>query len=230
MVKKARTLISELGLLNSFLYVLHSFLGKVTKGSFRIIRYYLFCQPVPIFPLLSERRGANIKIVEVTEMDTHLFADFPRPEQTIKNRFSRGGKCFSAYINNCFSGFIWLSLVPYREDEVRCIFSFQPESETAWDYDVYICPQARIGFTFPKLWQTANTYLQENGVKWTFSRISAFNSGSLQSHKRLGGKKTGSATFICLGRAELMFASSSPYVSISLSENSAPNILLTVGN
>ena len=38
----------------------------------------------------------------------------------------------------------------------------------------------------PDLWGKANQHLRNEGVEWSFSRISAFNPGSLHAHSKLG--------------------------------------------
>lgn len=228
MLSKLHKLAQELGWLNGLLYSLHVGLGKVTRGHFRIIKYYLYYQPIPETPLLPPSRGKQIEIKTVSANDTVLFSDFPRPLHVIERRFSQLGQCLAAYLKGSFVGYIWFSQVDYHEDEVRCLFAPRPLEQTAWDYDVYIKPSARLGFTFPKLWQSVNEHLTHQGVKWTFSRISAFNKESLASHQRLGAKRLGTATFVCLGTWQLMLASQAPYVHLSITQQQIPQLLLPI--
>jgi hypothetical protein len=58
-----------------------------------------------------------------------------------------------------------------------------PSGKAVWDFDVYVVPAYRLGYTFLKLWDTANAHLRSLGVRWTLSRISAFNAGSLSSQQ-----------------------------------------------
>jgi hypothetical protein len=203
-------------------------LGRITRGRFRIVKYYLYRQPVAVKTIIPERRGKNITVRQIDPTDSNAFADFPRPGTVIGQRFGQGAVCFAAYIEDRFVGYVWLNLGDYTEDEVRCIFSPQPEDTTAWDYDVYVEPSARNGFIFPKLWQAANDYLNHSGVAWSLSRISAFNVQSQRSHERLGARANGSATFICLGRTELMIAGHPPYVHVSIMGGKTPIMRIDV--
>ncbi|WP_163834590.1 GNAT family N-acetyltransferase [Spartinivicinus ruber] len=228
MLVKFRKLTQELGWLNGLLYLLHTSLNKLTIGRFRIIKYYLYYQPIPETPLLPPNRGKQIEIKTITADDTGCFEHFPRPLTVIKRRFAEQGQCFAAYLKGNFVGYIWISQVDYPEDEVRCLFSPRPVEQTAWDYDVYITPAARLGFAFPKLWQSVNEYLSQQGVKWTLCRISAFNTGSLASHQRLGATRMGAVTFICIGSWQLMLASHAPYIHLSISQRHTPQLLLPI--
>jgi len=112
----------------------------------------------------------------------------------------------------------------YSEDVVRARYLLPPSGKTAWDFDVYVVPEERLGFTFPRLWDTAYEYLREKGIRWSLSRISAFNPASLAAHRRLGARRIGSATFLLLGGAQLMLSSFRPYLHLSL-RRSVPAVL-----
>ena len=90
-----------------------------------------------------------------------------------------------------------------------------------------ICrPEHRNGLGFARLWDEANNLLRQRGVAVSWSRISAFNPGSLASHKRLGAKIVGSATFLKIGMAQFMIASGPPYLHCSLSKKDVPSLVL----
>jgi hypothetical protein len=110
----------------------------------------------------------------------------------------------------------------YEEDDVRCLFVLEPAGEASWDFDVFVDPTARLGFAFLRLWDEANRLLSSEGVKWSISRISAFNVGSLASHRRLGLRRIASAVFVCVGPVQLMFATCRPYVHLALGAASRP--------
>ena len=122
---------------------------------------------------------------------------------------------------------LWLCLGPYDEDEVRCRFVCEPEENTVWDFDVYVCPEARAGFVFARLWDEANAFLGKRGIAWSISRISAFNPGSLASHAGLGARRTAAATYLKLGRWQIMVADVPPYVHLSTDPVSVPRLRVT---
>lgn len=230
MLKKLSTTVSEMGLLDTFIKIVHLFLAKITFGKGRIIKYAFFAQPVGIKELLPLHRGKQIEIRQISAAEIHALKEFPREINAIKKRFEQGGICLAAYIKGNFSGYIWFNLHDYREDEVKCIYSPWPEKETAWDYDIYIKPSVRLGFVFAKLWDSANAQMAKQGIRWTLSRISVFNQASLLSHQRIGAEKIGTATFICLGSLQLMLATVSPYICLSIGETNIPKIIFKMRN
>lgn len=213
----------ELGWFNTSLYGLNRLLGRVSKGRLRLYRYYLTAQPVAASALLPSGRGRKIEIRLIQEQD-EIIAQFPRPPGVIQARFKQNAKCLVASKEQRFIGFLWF--LPgnhhYQEDEVRARYIPLPAERTAWDFDVYVEPDFRIGLTFLRLWDEANRILRENGVQWSCSRISAFNAGSLASHGRLGTLFLGSAIFFCAGRWQVSFASISPYFHLSSCPSSFP--------
>jgi hypothetical protein len=110
-------------------------------------------------------------------------------------------------------GFLWLLLGSYQEDEVRARYTPLPKDRAAWNLDVYVEPNFRLGFTFLRLWNEANKLLTTLGVSWTCSRISAFNTGSLTPTRTLGHSLWG-ALFFYAGRWQITLASI-PLISIS---------------
>ena len=123
-------------------------------------------------------------------------------------------------------GFLWLLLGSYQEDEVRARYVPLPTGRAAWDFDVYVAPESRLGLTFPRLWDGANGVLRENDMLWSCSRISPFNVGSLAAHARLGTLSLGSAIFLCAGRWQITFASIPPYFHLSSHPGSFPEFRL----
>jgi hypothetical protein len=92
----------------------------------------------------------------------------------------------------------------------------------SWDFDVYLRPDQRLGPGFARLWDTANAYLRERGVRWSVSRISAFNPRSLAAHARLGTRRIGSAIFLCLGRLQVALSSIPPHIHFSHGPSRVP--------
>ena len=151
----------------------------------------------------------------------------PLDAKVLDFRFGQDAVCFGAFQADEMVGRIWLCLGPYLEDEVRCRFCPQPAGKASWDFDVYIRPDLRTGLVFARLWDTANGFMRDRGVTWSFSRISAFKPRSLASHSRLGARTIGTATFLCAGRWQVMVSCLRPYLFISSGPRSVPEILLS---
>jgi hypothetical protein len=91
---------------------------------------------------------------------------------------------------------------------------------------VYVEPEFRAGRSFACLWEAANAHLAAHGIRWSLSRISAFNPGSLAAHRRLGIRKLRSASFLCLGGKQLALFGRPPFIHLSLNEGSRPLLRL----
>lgn len=198
---------------------------KISKGQFRLYRYYFIAQPVARTPLLPAGRGKTIQVKPAYEHD-EMIGQFPRPATVIRERFKQGARCLVALKEEQFIGFLWLLLGSYQEDEVRARYTPLPAGKAAWDFDVYVAPEFRVGLTFPRLWDTANQVLIENNILWSCSRVSAYNTGSLGAHARLGALSAGSAIFLRAGRWQVTLASISPYFHLSSHAGSFPEFRL----
>lgn len=199
---KLKRTFDELGLANGALYLADRVLQRLSGGRARIIRYQFFAQPVPQTAPPPATGKCQVHIVSA---DDPIVREFPRPPQVIARRFADGATCFVAQMGERFAGFLWIARDAYEEDEVRCRFELVPASICAWDFDVYVEPDFRIGRSFSRLWQTANAHLAAQGVQWSLSRISAFNPASLAAHRRLGIRPLSTATFIVLGPVQISF-------------------------
>lgn len=188
----------------------------------RIVRYCLVAQPVPEQPLLS-RPDPNTSIHRVLSGDP-LITKFPRATEIIEMRLARGDICLAATVKGQFAGFLWVAFNAYDEDEVRCRYELRGE-EISWDYDVHVEPQFRLGRTFLRLWDAANDLLRDRGIRWSMSRISSFNSTSLNSHARLGTRPLCTASFIILGPLQISFIGKSKW-HLSLPKSSRPKLIL----
>lgn len=215
----------QLGWGNGLLYLGSRVLERLSAGRARIVRYYLVAQPVPRRPEPSCRPSARDPIAFVEAADP-LAGSFPRPPQVIARRFRDGDRCLMARSGDRFTGFLWLARGAYEEDEVRCRYELVDPATCVWDYDVYVEPEFRVGRTFARLWDAANRHLADGGVRWSFSRISAFNPGSLQAHGRMGLERLFSATFLCLGSVQIALIGAAPYLHLSLSPRSRPTLQL----
>ncbi len=216
--------IQQLGVTDGILYLLAAGFGKISKHV-KIHKYYVVFQPVPDKAMLSKNRGKDIMIRPIGPSDP-IRSQFPRPEAVIEDRFRQGAVCLCAEKRGEFLGFIWLILGQYEEDEVRCLFKPVPADKVAWDFDVYVDPDHRFGFTFVKLWDAAFEWMRSRGVQGCMSRISAFNPDSLRSHKRMGAHELSSLVFVVLGRFQLLLRPMRPWFQVSLGADSRPTLLI----
>ena len=217
--------IEQLGWLNGCLYALSRTLAGASGGRVRIHKYYFVAQPVQKTPWLPGRRGQSFEVREVAEADP-LVRLFPRPARAAPLRFGQGAVCFAALRKGALAGFLWLTLGPYQEDEVRCRYVPLPAHESAWDFDVYVEPEHRNGIVFLRLWDEANRFLAAHGIRWSLSRISAFNAGSILSHARMQARRIGTAIFLSVGPWQIAASTASPRFHVSTREASFPTYVL----
>ncbi|ADE16267.1 conserved hypothetical protein [Nitrosococcus halophilus Nc 4] len=224
-MRKLIALGAEIGWWNALLYGIHLVLSRYFRGA-DLFKYYLVAQPVGKKPNLPPHRGRSIQVRLVPEEDGVVKA-FPRPQAAIRDRYQQGAVCLGAFNDDTLVGYLWLILDSYDEDEVRCRFVLEPLGEVAWDFDVYVRPDYRSSLVFARLWDEANGYLRERGIRWTLSRVSAFNRMSRESHRRLGAVDVGSALFLVMGGRQLMFSTCRPYLHISSGSASIPVVRVT---
>lgn len=215
----------QLGWLNGCLLALDRLLARLSGGRARLYKYYFVAQPVAVKRWLPPQRGANLEIRRVTSTDS-VIAEFPRPAAAARYRFGQDAICLAEFKAGAFVGFIWFTLGPYLEDEVRCRYVPLPAGKSAWDFDVYLQPEHRNGIAFLKLWDEANAFLGARGIGWTLSRIEAFNSGSVLSHARMGARRIGAVTFLRLGPCQISLASVRPHFHLSIGPDSFPTFAL----
>jgi hypothetical protein len=220
-MNRIRKVLAEMGTCVGLLYLASRALEVVSGGHARLVAYHLVAQPVSIEPVLPARRGRNIVVRELHASEVY---DLPvaRPRAVLESRFAQNARCLVATSQDRFLGFLWFVQGAYEEDDVRCLFVPEPAGEASWDFDVFVDPTARLGFAFMRLWDEANRLLSSEGARWSISRISAFNVGSLASHRRLGLRRIASAVFVCVGPVQLMFATCRPYVHLAVGAASRP--------
>lgn len=182
-------------------------------------------QPVAQSSLVPERIAKRYRIREIRDGDRWL-EHMPTPGPVLAQRYSQGAICLGAFRDEDFIGYIWLCFDQYDEDEVRCLFLPLPPHRTAFDFDIFLFPSKRLGIGFGILWDAANRFLSERGIRHTASRISRFNVSSKRSHTRLGSERIGTAAFLTGHRFQLMLATVRPYLHVSRSPNRRPCIEL----
>lgn len=218
-LQKLLDLRSALGGYNAVLYLADRLALQLTKRV-RVYRYYFVAQPVSP-PMLPERwrRQSCLRVYKENAPD---ISDLPLEKRVIDSRFAQGAACICAFRHGVLVGCLWLARDCYYEDEVHAVFKPLPADKTAWDFDVYINPDQRGALIFPLLWDAANEWLRGQGVEWSLSRISAFNTASLAAHRRLGARTVGAASFIRLGHVQATFSTLNPRLHVALSRAGAP--------
>jgi hypothetical protein len=217
--------IRHLGWLNGCLYTLARLLTMVSCDRIRLHKYYLMMQPVPEKCWLPSHRGRSFEIRQVAEFDP-VIRQFPRPGWVASTRFKQGAVCLAALREGTLVGFLWLLLGSYQEDEVRCRYVPLPVGKSAWDFDVYVEPEHRNGIAFLRLWDEANRFLAVHQIQWSLSRVSAFNSGSILSHARMGAQRIGAVTFLSIGSWQMSVSTVPPYIHFSTHVDSFPTFAL----
>jgi hypothetical protein len=176
--------------------------------------YELMAQPVPAGPLLPRRRTETLQFVEIGRGDADVERMPARPE--IKAlRYEQGARCLGVRRGGDLIGYLWLGFGAYEEDEVRCTYELAEPASSAFDFDLYLFPEHRLGTAFAAVWQGANDFLRGQGIDTSFSRMTRFNLASRRAHARLGARCIGRALFLQLGALEWMAATLPPYVALS---------------
>lgn len=225
-VQRLRALVDTLGGAATCLYLLHRLVSLLSGGRARLIAYALCAQPIGTGRVAAMREDASTSIAVVAASDP-ICAIFPRPAAVIRQRFDEAARCYVARVKGDFGGFIWISRERHAEDEVRCQYVLAAPERSVWDFDVYVEPRLRFGRTLARLWWHVDQAMAREGVRWSFSRISLFNAGSLAAHQRLGAVRLGSALFLVLGPLQLAMLSVAPFVHASWGSNSGPRIRLS---
>lgn len=220
-----KTIFKELGWRDGLWYAATRALEGLSRGRVRIVKYYLVAQPIGQPGSKPMRADAATALVDVAEGDA-LEASFPRPASVLALRRRAGAQCTAALVRDVFAGFIWIQRGRYEEDELRCTYVLEDPVRSVWDYDVYVEPKYRVGRTMARLWSHVDAELAATGVRWSFSRISAFNPASLASHARLGIVRCGSAVFLCAGPVQLSWLPQRPFLHLSFSGARAPRVHL----
>jgi hypothetical protein len=151
----------------------------------------------------------------------------PLREGVAADRFRQEAVCMGTFRRGKLVAYIWLSFGAYEEDEARCTFLLQPESESVFDFDVFVMEESRLGLAFVAAWDGVSRYLRERGIKYSFSRLDRFNEASAKAHDHFGWKRVGSAVILRLWDAEIIFASIPPRVSVLLNPKRRAQVVLT---
>jgi hypothetical protein len=203
----------EFGAGAGFLYTLDRALSRVSS-QLRLHVYELVCQPVGDMPFVG-RKLAPLAIREI-DADDPAVAFMPVRPEIMRERRTQKATCLAAFRNDSLVGYMWFCRPEYQEDEVRCTYVLDSPATSVFDFDFYLLPEHRMGTAFARLWTGVNEHLRAQGVDATYSRLTRFNLESRRAHAHLGAKRVGRALFLKLGKLEIMFATLSPYLSVSL--------------
>lgn len=228
LVGKFRDAAAAIGVGNACLYAAARASSALTGGRVRIVKYYFTAQPVDALESDVVARTGKF-VLDWLEPGSPLFAQVERPVAVIEARFAQGARCLAATIEGHeLAGFLWYVVGPYVEDEVRARFVPLPPGQSAWDFDVLVQPRFRMGRLFGYLWARGMAEMARADVRHTLSRISAFNGASIASHRRLGARIVGTATFLCIGNWQLMKSSMAPGWHFSSQDGRGPELKISV--
>lgn len=205
-------LVRELGAPAAVLYGLDRVLRRLHAPS-GLVFYRFLAQPLQAHARLPSGRGRHFAFRLLQAADPALQA-LGRPSAVIANRFAQGAQCLLATRDGALAGCIWFVHGRYREDEVRVDYLLPEGGHCVWDFDVFVAPPERLGFLFARQWDVLDALLRPAGVRYSVSRINAFNPRSMASHRSLGATDCGWALFACLGPAQAMVSSVWPYVAL----------------
>ena len=226
MLQKIRGVFRQFGFAVGLLYGLDRFLQRLSSN-LRLYAYEFMVQPIHTKPLVPARFTRNFEIREIKHDDPEVDLMPVRPDIK-RSRFDQNAVCLGAFQNGQFIAYMWFCFRAYDEDEVRCTYLLMPESQAVFDFDLYIFPQHRLSLAFIGIWNGANQYLSERGIKYTFSRLTRFNVGSRRAHEHLGWKRVGRAIFLQAWSLEVMMATIFPYLLLSLGKANRVRLKLRV--
>lgn len=217
LVLKLKRLVKEMGMLDTLFYLIERTLRLVTLSKCKLIRYLIVAQPVAESPILHPKRGIKIKVKEVKLGDL-IIKEFPVPLRVIEERYARGARCLAATQDGDFVGYCWFITNEYMEDEVRLRYILPKGVLSVWDFDVYISPKYRMGFAFMRLWDEVFSLFRTENIKYTYSRISAFNPASRASHKRLGARSLFYISCFVVGPVQFTFSRKMPIFGVTVKD------------
>jgi hypothetical protein len=211
--------VRQIGWLDAGWYALARMLAAASHGRCQLHKYRIVAQAIATASL-CRGRGEAIEVRPLAEAAASSLQLRRRPH-VIAARYGQGAHCLAAYRAGELLGFLWFILGPYQEDEVRARF-VPVAADACWDFDVQVFREHQLGLAFARLWDEANQVLHAHGVRWTCSRISAFNATSRSAHRRTGAVTLGSAVFLCWGRWQWTASTLAPWFHLSRDPASFP--------
>lgn len=224
-LNRLRSPITEFGWFAGLVYLVDRGLNSISRR-FHLYFYEIMVQPITDRPLLSKSLSKQITCREIKRGDPEIDLMPARPDIK-ESRFAQNAICLGVFKRDELMGYIWLCFSRYDEDEVRCTFELSPAEASVFDFDLYLLPEHRMGLGFVGTWHSANAFLFQRGVRYTFSRLNRFNIPSRRAHKHLGWKLVGRVFFFQLGAVELMLGTIRPFIHLSFAE--ASRVCLRIG-
>lgn len=203
----------EFGAVAGTLYAVDRVLRRISPHlGLRV--YELMVQPITSRPLLPSNLLKNITYAEIGP--EHPDLELMPARQDIKAlRFAQGARCLGAYRKGKLIGYSWFCFDSYAEDEVRCNYRLVDKTCSVFDFDFYVMPEHRMGLGFLAVWHGVNLFLAERGIRYTFSRLTRYNTASRRAHRHLGWRCVGRAVFLQAWRVEAVFSTLAPYARLT---------------
>ena len=195
------------------LYLADRVLSALSPST-RVFVYEFMVQPITDEPVPQVRAPQAFETREIGSGDAERAA-MPPSADIIDSRFAQGAICLGTFKQDRFVGYIWIRYGSHDEDEVRCRYVLEPAAESAFDFDLYIFPEHRLGLAFVAIWQNAIAALRSRGIRYSYSRLTRFNLASRRAHAHFGWRCVGRALFLKLWRLELMVGTVVPYAYLS---------------
>lgn len=224
MIQRVRGLFQEFGPVGGLCYLVHRALRFVSK-SCGLFRFASVVQPVADSALLPARIASRYSHCEL-EHSNALVLDMPMRPEVRRARLTQQTKCLGVFKDGELVGYLWFAREQYLEDQIRCRYRMLPSGVTVFDFDVFVVPKQRGGFTFAAIWNEANEYLRSKGVSHSFSRIDLYNQASLRAHEKLGAIIVENCLVLKLWQIELMFCGQAPRIRMTGPTSSIPTIIL----
>lgn len=188
---------------------------RMLSSEWRVCPYVFVVQPVPEKPFLPPMMSKHGHAERLTPSSPWL-SKGPVPLAVFLERLNRGDRGVAALRKDQLLGYAWWSTKAYFEEEVRCNFELEDRSCSAFDFDVYVAPEHRMGLGFLSIWDALSEELRRSGVERTYSRISRFNLASVRAHSRYGAEEVGRVLFVRAGVLTLAVSNQFPFVRAAL--------------
>ena len=214
MFAKLTALQAELGTLNALIYAADRALRLLSRNRASLSYLHLMAQNVRVDSILPDGRGSSIIVREVTVDDIEQ-QHWACGRDLAKARVSRGIIGLLAFLRDRCVGYIWISLGNYQDELLPIEFVPAPAGASAWSLDLFIHPDHRRSFAFPRLWAAVFALMRERQLAWMMSGVSATNRLSIASHESLGAVRVGSVAVLVFGRLAVVLQPRKPRLTMA---------------
>lgn len=190
-----------------------------------LLVYEMMAQPISGRPLLPSNLVKGLELVEIGRGHPDI-GSMPVREGIVPARFEQGARCLGLYRQGTLIGYMWFCRDRYDEDEMRATYHLADPQRSVFDFDFYLFPEHRVGLGFMALWNGANRFLHDQGILYTFSRLTRFNVASRRAHAHLGWKCVGNVVCLQAGNVELTFSTLKPFVALTWSRGQRIDLVL----